>query len=438
VSASLKSLVIRGSSWTVFASGFGQLIRLLSNLVLTRLLFPEAFGVMALVWMVLFGLEMMSDVGLNAAVIREERGEQPEFLKTVWTIQVARGVILTILAVLVAYPMALFYGEPQLFPLVAVAGISALISGFTSVSRYTEQRRMNFKRITLLELFSQLFTVVVVIVWAMFNPTVWALVGSALIGKAAYVIGSHIWLPPGHRGFAWDRHTISRLLNFGKWILPASILTFIAIQGDRMLLGYYLDLKLLGIYSVAILLAEAAIGLMTKLNYTVAYPAYSRTFREAPDRLPAANGRLRLGLDILAILPVSALMVVGAQVVEFLYDERYHPAGWMFQALCIKILMSATLTNSEVLLVAIGQPKYALWLNAGRTTWILLGIPIAWHLFGLTGVVWAVALSELPVACALWVGLVREGRFLPLVEARTISVVVMGLIAGTLVLWAIR
>ena len=91
---SLKALAMRGSLWIMGGYGMSQALRMGCNLILTRLLFPEAFGLMTLVNTVLIGLGMFSDVGTNQSVIQNERGEDPAFLNTAWTIHIIRGFAL--------------------------------------------------------------------------------------------------------------------------------------------------------------------------------------------------------------------------------------------------------------------------------------------------------------------------------------------------------
>jgi O-antigen/teichoic acid export membrane protein len=87
----------------------GHVLRLASNLILTRLLFEEAFGLMALVGVFLQGLQSFSDIGLRPAVIQNPKGEEPEFLATAFTIQGVRGLLLASVAALGAAPFAAFY-----------------------------------------------------------------------------------------------------------------------------------------------------------------------------------------------------------------------------------------------------------------------------------------------------------------------------------------
>ena len=124
-----------------------MLIRLASSLILTRLLFPEVYGVMSLVWMLMYGLAMFSDVGLGPAIIRDRRGDDPDFLNTAWTVQAIRGAVLWLCSCLAAGPMALLYGQPELAQLIPAAGLTALIAGFNSTALYTCRRRMDSRRI---------------------------------------------------------------------------------------------------------------------------------------------------------------------------------------------------------------------------------------------------------------------------------------------------
>ncbi|WP_341199011.1 oligosaccharide flippase family protein [Lentibacter algarum] len=136
----LVARILRGAGLTVFGFGWSQAMRLLSNLVLTRLLFPEAFGLMALITVFLMGLNMFSDVGVAPAILQSKRGDERDFLDTAWTIQVARGVLLWLTACALAWPISLFYGVPDLLYMLPVAALTLVIAGFNP-TRYHEANR---------------------------------------------------------------------------------------------------------------------------------------------------------------------------------------------------------------------------------------------------------------------------------------------------------
>jgi O-antigen/teichoic acid export membrane protein len=122
--ASLSRRVFRGSVITMLGFGGTQAVRLLGNLVLARLLFPEAFGVMALVTVLLVGLAMLSDLGISPAIQGNPRGDDPEFLNTAWTINLIRGGVLFLTGCALAWPMSVIYDAPILLQVVPVACIS--------------------------------------------------------------------------------------------------------------------------------------------------------------------------------------------------------------------------------------------------------------------------------------------------------------------------
>ncbi|MAO27784.1 MAG: polysaccharide biosynthesis protein, partial [Roseovarius sp.] len=90
----LMARLMRSGSWVLIGYGGSQAIRLASNLILTRLLFPEAFGLMALVSVVTVGLMMFSDVGVGPSIAQSKRGDDPAFLDTAFSIQILRGALL--------------------------------------------------------------------------------------------------------------------------------------------------------------------------------------------------------------------------------------------------------------------------------------------------------------------------------------------------------
>ena len=88
---SLKSVAIRNSKVEVGGHAATQAIRLVSNLILSRLLFPEAFGLAALVSILIVGMAMLSDVGVEQSVIQNPRGDDIHFLNTAWVLHLVRS-----------------------------------------------------------------------------------------------------------------------------------------------------------------------------------------------------------------------------------------------------------------------------------------------------------------------------------------------------------
>lgn len=430
---SLRRAILTGSSWTLLSVGAGQLIRLAKSLILTRLLFPEAYGVMAIVWSTLFALGMLSDAGLAAAAIRHERAGETSFINTLWTVKVLRGFAIFAATCVISYPMAAIYRMPDLAWLIPIAGFTMVLNGFNSTNVYSQQRQMQYGRLTLLELGNEVVGLLVMMVWAFYRPGVGAMIGASVVSAVNYLIASH-WLLPGIRNrLTWDRAAVHDIFHFGKWVFLSSAIFLVYMQGDRMLLGHYLDAKMLGVYSIAIMISEIVTGVIGKLNNTVLYPALSRVINQDRSALKGVFYKTRLGLDFAIVVPVGVLMVIGSGVMALMYDARYEAAGWMLQILCVRLAMVAMLSTSETCLFALGKPKFAVVQNACRAVWLLVGIPLAWPRFGTVGVVWVVATTEMPVWFVLWYGMAKEKLLSPLREAGSAAALLGGIATGTLI-----
>ncbi len=324
---SLLARALRGSAFIVLGYGGSQALRLGANLVLTRLLFPEAFGLMALVTVFLVGLTMFSDVGIGPSISQSERGDDPEFLDTAWTIQIVRGFCLWLVACGLAWPVSAFYGEPALAWLLPLAGLSLAIGGFDPTRIETANRHLVMGRLTALELAAQVLGIVAMIGLAIWWQSVAALVAGTLLSVTARLALTHLFLP-GHRNrFRWERTAAAELIGFGKWIFGSTICGFFSSQGDRAILGKVLTLSMLGIYNIGFFLASFPMQLGYAVTGRVLIPIY----REQPARGSPENfaklRRMRLALTGGILTLVLIMAHVGLPLVGLLYDARYAAAG---------------------------------------------------------------------------------------------------------------
>lgn len=429
----LRRLAVRGSVLEILGYGGAQALRLGSNLVLTRLLFPEAFGLVALVNILNTGLIMFSDVGIEPAVVQSGRGEERAFLNTAWSIQVVRGFILYGVALLLAWPLALVYSEPRLTLLVCVGSVSVVFMGFHSTSLYTLRRRLQLGKLTLIELGSQAVAVAIMIPWAYLRPSVWPLVGGA-VASAAFKAAASYAVDVGYRNrFEFERQARKAITDFGVWILAASAVQFVSAAGDRLLLGRFMGLAELGVYSIAVMLSEAMSTVVNRLSDGVLFPVLSRVREEGDERVRQVYRRARLALDAISMPALGVLTMLGPWVIDVLYDRRYATAGWMLQILAIRVAMICMLAPCQTCLFARGVTRYGLYRNTSRMVWILLAVPLGFYLFGLRGVVLAAGLSEVPGFFILWPAFRSHGLLRLSVEARGLAMYVGGLAAG----WAV-
>src|SRR5438874_8315975 len=83
---SLRALAKRAAAWTFIGYGGSMILRLMSNMLLTRLLFPGAYALMGLAQIFINGLQMLTDVGVQTGIIQSRHGGDTGYLNTAWTI----------------------------------------------------------------------------------------------------------------------------------------------------------------------------------------------------------------------------------------------------------------------------------------------------------------------------------------------------------------
>ena len=385
-----KNSMLRGSVFTVVGYGSSQLIRLASNIVLARILFPEAFGLMALVNVFLQGLQLFSDMGLSVSVIQHPRGSETGFLRTVWTLGILRGLVLVVGGVVLAWPVAAAYDNAELTTLIQVSTLALAISAFRSTSIQLATRKLVLGRVVLIEVVSQLAASAGMILLAWQFESVWALVSGGLIAAVVHMTLSHLVLGGPRMSLRFDRAVARDVLHFGKWIFLSTALTFGVNCLDRIALGKLMTMSELGVYSIAAALVFMIVQLGTKLSSTVLIPVYSRLLEA--DNLEEKRARLfriRSLFCVTMLVPVFALMFLGQFVVDLLYDDRYSEAGWMLSSLVIGAgfgIIPQTL--SPIMLASGNSRRHLVFMTLKFVVLATLMLVLGYH-FGVRGVIWA-------------------------------------------------
>ncbi len=381
----LIARAMRSSAWTLGGYGVAQAIRLASNLILTRLLFPETFGMMALVTIAMVGLQQFSDLGIGPSINQNRRGDDPGFLDTAWTIQVVRGFLLWAATCALAWPVSQFYGEPQLLQLLPVTGLTLVISGFNPTRIETANRHLMIGRVTLLDLASQIVGLAATIGSAIAIHSVWALVIGGIAAAIAKLVFCKLFLPGPSNRFRWEPAAAHDLIHFGKWIFVSTICGFMIAQGDRVILGKYLSLEMLGIYNIGYFLASFPLLLGGAVVGRVMIPLY----RECPPAASAANYRklhlMRMPLTALLLALLMLLAFLGVEVVGILYDSRYHLAGpivVLIASLQLPQLIGLTYDHAAL---AAGDSRRFFVLISARATLMTSFMLVGAHNWGLVG-----------------------------------------------------
>ncbi|MBL4620729.1 MAG: oligosaccharide flippase family protein [Marinicaulis sp.] len=439
---SLRRRVQAGGAFMLGGFGVAQILRLLSSLILTRLLVPEAFGLMAVAVSINIWAIMLTDIGISTSVIRSHNSDDPEFSHTAWVMQIARNVLVWLIIMVAAggvYLLAMagnfradsIFADPLLPWIMTAAGMQLVITAFSSINQVIAQRKLAMSRVGGLEIATQLFTMAVTISFAVLGYGVWALVIGMLSGAVVNTIASHFIFAGPVMRFHFKREYALEIFHFGKWLIIASFFGFLVNRGDQLLFGGLMGADQFGLYAVASIWIVAAAAVMQTIIGRIFFPAFSEIFRDRPHDLTKAYRQTRLLVDGASIAIAYGLFFFSEFAFAIIYPDSYSGVGHYVKLLSpFILLMPFRLINQVVLAAGDSRSFTGVTVLAGSAMLVLT--PGAYYLFGEKAAIVCFATIEAVALPLIW----RIGsRYLtiePATEIRALSALILLL---ALILW---
>lgn len=357
----LKARALKGG--VVALSGFGasQAIRLVSNLVMTRLLAPDAFGLMGVTLALQIFIAMMSDLGLDASIVRSKRGTEPDFLATARSMQLGRSALIAIVLVAAglalpglaadgAFPPQSVYADPRLPVFLYVIAASAMISGFSAMRIALHNRALDLVPVIRLEIAAQIVALAAMAAAALAGIGVYSLAVGAIVAEGVKSAGSHVALkgPPARFGFV--RVHFDEIFAYGKWLILASTFGFLVQRGDQLLFGWLFSLDAFSLYSIATIWIIAARHVIETVQRRIAYPALAEIHRERPHDLTRIYRRMRTVYEAGCFAMFAGFALFSDFVIRLLYEDAYQGVAHYMKLLSVMLLLVPYRLLSSVLL----------------------------------------------------------------------------------------
>lgn len=407
----LRQRATLASAWAITGFGLQKILQLASNLVLTRLLFPEAFGLMALATVILIGIGMFSDVGIKPAIVQSEHGDQEQFLNTAWTFQVIRGITIWIGCCLIAWPASLIYGQPVLFGLICVLGSTAAIGGFSSTALALKEKRLHLGLLTAVQLLGQLITLTVTALFAWLIGSVWSLAFGAVAASIITTVLGFVAIPSHRHRLLIDPASAKSLLTFGRWIFVSTIVTYLGGQGLRAVQGGLMPMREFGILAIAQTFASMPAELVGKVQDLVGFPALSEARREGRARFAGTFIKIRSRVLSGSLAMFFILALAAGPIVWTLYDKRYHEAGGYLALLCVTGPLSIISTGYLSAFLALGKVRLHANLQAVLMLTRIAGTVVGFELHGILGMLVGIGIGTFIGYLVVTVNASKEGLF---------------------------
>ncbi|HEX6708117.1 MAG TPA: oligosaccharide flippase family protein [Albitalea sp.] len=384
-------------------------LKLLSSVILTRLLYPEAYGIITMIASIAYVIEMISDVGVLGLMIRHERADEPVFINTMWTLRLVRGAINAGIVFVLAPLLAGLYEEPALAEALRIFSVWFLIYAFESMSFALAIRRRNARVVSYSELACTVASTLFVIVYSYFRRDWHGMVYGMVVNRALMLVASYGFYRSERPRLQFDRSVFDASMGYAKYVLPSSLLTLLVSQFDKFIFLKLFNIQLLGLYGLAGNIVSPIDSLVMRVSRAVLYPRCAENFRREPSTVREKYYHENVKLLLLILFLPSALAGSARLLVHVLFDPRYAYSAVIVEAFALRGMVAALAGPAENVLVATGTPKPVLLANAMRAVWLLPGSLIANALWGFEGFLYVTALQGLPaLAYFLWLQRRRE------------------------------
>lgn len=408
----LKSRALKGGAVALLGFGAAQGIRLASNLIMTRLLAPDAFGLMGVTLTLYIWIGMMSDLGVLASVVRSKQGENEEFLATARSLQLARAVLMSIFLVIAglalpslaaagSIPAASVYADPRLPAFLYCIAGSVLISGFSAMRVALYNRRLDLTPVIRLELSAQVIALASMALAALQGMGAYSLAVGAVVAEIVKTVGSHVALkgPPARFGF--NREHFREIFGYGKWLLVASTFGFLAQRGDQMIFGWLFDIRAFSLYSIATIWIFTARNVLDIVQRRVANPALAELHRDRPHDLTRIYRRVRLAYEGGCLAIFLGVVFFADFFVRVLYTPDYHGVAHYMKLLAVLLLLTPYRLLSAVIMTG-GDSRQFTWITVIPGAALFLGTPFVYRAFGADAAIVYAVLTPLTAQWHNW------------------------------------
>ncbi|MDZ4257549.1 MAG: lipopolysaccharide biosynthesis protein [Gemmatimonadales bacterium] len=349
----LDKVLLSGFSWNAFARILGQVVAWSSTFIVVRLLSPSDYGIVAMGGVVFGIAALLGDGGLGSAILNQREVREVR-LGQLTSVAVMLGVVATMLGLLLAIPVSLFFHEPRLKAVVGAASLAYLVTGFRVVPVAVLQRDLAFRFLARNDFLMVLTTAIISVSLAALGAGYWALIVAPILGTVVATASAWHARPQRLRKPHWGE--LRDTLAFGGHLMTSRMAGYATGQADSVIIGRFLSQQLLGAYRVAMDIASIPVDKVAALVLQVTTPVLAAVRGDA-----AATGRYLLRItEVIAIVvwPMAIGLALTADLlVDVVIGSQWQPAVTPLRIFAIVAALRCTAPLLSAVVLAAGNAR---------------------------------------------------------------------------------
>jgi O-antigen/teichoic acid export membrane protein len=335
LSNNIKNKALGGMIWKFFEKAGAQIIQLIIQIVLARLLFPEEYGLVGLLTIFISISDTFILQGLTTALIQKYDADETDF-SSVFYANIVVSLVLYVILYFAAPYVSVFYNEPKLTAIMRVLSLNVVIGAFSAVHNAVLSRNLDFKKSFYRNILNVLTQGVVGITLAYLGFGAWAVVFSKISGVTVGAVVLWItvkWFP--RRCFSFVR--VRSMFSYSSKILGTSLLNTIFNNIHSIIIGHFYTAADLGFYQRGQQIPQTVMTSIDGSMSEVLYPVFSKSQKNLEFLKEATRKSIRLSMYIVCPI-LFGLLAVAKNLTLLLLTERWLPSVPFMQLACLVCL----------------------------------------------------------------------------------------------------
>ncbi len=351
---SLKTKGINAAKWSTLATAVSAIVQLAQVVTVSRMLSPEAYGLVSMIMVVVMVAIAMSDFGISNAIIHRQNVTKNE-LSSLYILNLAAGAGLAAIVWLLAPLAALYYREPELL---GPMRWMALLCFFPAIGQQFQvlfQKELRFEYLAKVDIAAYVVGFATVFFGALWGFGVYALVASYLSNALFKSLclafaGWRQWAP----SFYFSRKDLKGYLSFGFYQMGSGMIQSFMTNIDYLILGRMIGAEKLGYYTFAYQLCMMPMQKLSPLISQISLPLLAR-MQDRVEQLRSGYLQITTMISYVAGPIYLGLAVTAPYLVPFAFGEQWTESIVMVQILAIMLLVRSAIIPTHSLLLAIGR-----------------------------------------------------------------------------------
>lgn len=388
----IKEKVVRGAAWSWFSRFAGLLLRIGSTVILTRLLTPQEFGLLAMAQVFAEFASLFVDFGFSVSILHRKEIDE-RLTSSVFWLNLGMASLLFLAFLPGAHAVAAFYGEPAVIGLTRFVALTFVFSALSSVPVALLKREMRFDQVAKAEIFTNFSSGLLAVLLAWQGFGVWSIALQS-VGAAALLAVAVFWLARWRPRLQLDVSALREVAGFSLGLFGYKMVAYWGRALDRIFIGRFVGAGGLGLYTRAYTLMMLP---TSQLSDAIQHPTFRAlsAIREDRERVKRIQLRMLTMLTFVGYPIIVGLAAVAEPFILTMYGASWAGVIPIYTILCwvsmVHILSSAgsSLLNSQ------GRTDQTLlWAVLGFVV-LLIAMYVGARQGSVTSVAWAYFFGQL-------------------------------------------